>query len=243
MTAIIISGQKRQVIQHPSWESFGYLGPVTVDGRGNIYTAPVPVINVLRNPALRQNKILQVSGKSGELSEYLDLGGSLTYNPENPYGILTLFVECDLNILYAGTVSGSSRELIKGEVVAIDLGKNEVIGRVTGLDPLGVTVGKINGKWVLISGDSRSSNIYMRALSTAGNFTDDSWQPIISLSSRGPRGNDKARRLRFQKTGELIVHGVEFNFNLTAPTEKEETIYQFKRGEDNSWDEITDSLN
>lgn len=34
----------------------------------------------------------------------------------------------------------------------------------------------------------------------------------------------------------MTVHGVEFYFNLTAPTEKQETVYQFKyNGAQKKW--------
>ena len=30
------------------------------------------------------------------------------------------------------------------------------------------------------------------------------------------------------KNGNMIIFGIEFNYNLTAPTEKQETIYRFR---------------
>lgn len=75
-------------------------------------------------------------------------------------------------------------------------------------------------------GSARTSNVYGIVLTKQGRF---SGKPIInfSLADLGPRGDDKVRRIRFNQYGAMQVFGVEFNFNLTAPTEKQETVYGF----------------
>ena len=70
---------------------------------------------------------------------------------------------------------------------------------------------------------SCSSLLY---LNEAGNFYGKP-QIAFTLDNLGARGDDKVRRIRTNSDGNLIVHGIEFNFNLIAPREKQETIYQF----------------
>src|SRR5689334_20874305 len=53
--------------QHPTWSKFGWLGPIATDEKGNTYVAPVPVINVLDNPAAQQNTVLKVDGQTAEM--------------------------------------------------------------------------------------------------------------------------------------------------------------------------------
>jgi hypothetical protein len=38
----------------------------------------------------------------------------------------------------------------------------------------------------------------------------------------------QARKIRFSPDGTMTITGIEFYFNLTAPTEKQETVYQFR---------------
>jgi hypothetical protein len=42
----------------------------------------------------------------------------------------------------------------------------------------------------------------------------------------------QARRIRFDKNGDMLINGIEFNYNLTAPTEKQEALYRFRYYDD-----------
>jgi hypothetical protein len=66
---------------------------------------------------------------------------------------------------------------------------------------------------------------------------DSTWMMAGYL---GPTGDDNIRRIKFEKgTGNMQLFGVEFNFNLTAPTEKQESIYTFSwNGESKLWEFI-----
>jgi hypothetical protein len=57
-----------------------------------------------------------------------------------------------------------------------------------------------------------------------------------SLDNLGPRGDDKARRIRFDQKGYMNITGVPFNYNLTANSTIEESFYQFAYNrESNTW--------
>jgi hypothetical protein len=40
------------------------------------------------------------------------------------------------------------------------------------------------------------------------------------------------RKIRPDETGNLVVNGIEFNFNLIASREKQETVYMFMYDEE-----------
>ncbi|MEO8406469.1 MAG: hypothetical protein ABI480_17795, partial [Chitinophagaceae bacterium] len=102
-----------------------------------------------------------------------------------------------------------------------------IIDKLEGIDAIGLCVGSITGEKKLYIGSSRSSTIYTVAIDSKGEFNGKPQQEF-SLDMMGPRGDDKARRIRFDKNGVLQINGIEFNYNLTAASEKQETIYYFK---------------
>ena len=63
----------RKIWQHPSWSQFGYMGPITTDENGNVYTAPIPVINEIDNPKEKQNIIYKVESTTGEMKPLVNL--------------------------------------------------------------------------------------------------------------------------------------------------------------------------
>ena len=48
----------------------------------------------------------------------------------------------------------------------------------------------------------------------------------MSLEGYGPRGDDKARKIKLSGN-KLLVSGTAFNYNLQAASEKPETLYTF----------------
>ena len=217
--------------QHPSWSQFGYMGAITTDENGSVYTIPIPVINVLDNPVEKQNIIYKVSGENGEMKPLVDL--PMTIKPGNPnvFGLLGLFYDCHGKKLYAGSVAGSTRDSENGVIYAIDPVDGKIVDKLTGRDALGLCVGGITGEKRLYFGSSRTPDVYSVELSKTGEFTG-AVKKEFTLDLLGPRGDDKARRIRFDKNGNMIIFGVEFNYNLTAPTEKQETVYRFRYDEE-----------
>lgn len=220
--------EDRKLFQHPSWKEFGWLGPMAIDENGNIFIAPVPVINVLDNPAEKQNNIYKVNTQTGEMSLFIQLPMQQKPNEFNPYGILGLVYDCEKGILLASTVAGSDRENIRGCLYAVQTkGKPVVLDQLTEKDAIGIGVNYLNGEKKVYFGEARTSDIYSVGISKDGKFEG---KPRLecSLADLGPRGDDKARKIRFNAEGDMIVMGVEFNFNLIAPTEKQETPYTFR---------------
>lgn len=225
----------RKSWQHPSWAKNGFMSSITTDEKGNAYTSPSPVINVLDNPLEKQNIIYKVSSMDGEMKPLVDLPMEELKGNTNAYGLLGLFYDCHGKILYASSVAGSTKDKENGVIYAIDPTVGKITDKLTGRDALGLCVGGITGEKRLYFGSSRSSDIYSVELTKNGRFTG----PVkkeFTLDLLGPRGDDKARRIRFDKNGNLLIFGIEFNYNLTAPTEKQETVYRFSYDEgENKW--------
>lgn len=221
----------RKKWQHPSWSQYGFMGPITTDENGNVYTAPIPMINELNNLPEKKNTIYKVTGNTAEMSPFVHLPLSNNKNDENVFGLLGLYYDCHAKILYASSVAGSTRIEEAGIIYAIDPATGQIIDQLNGKDAIGLCVGGMSGQKRLYFGSSRNSDIFSVELSKKGQFSGAP-KKEFTLDLLGPRGDDKARRIRFDKNGKLIIFGVEFNYNLTAPTEKQETVYHFRFDEE-----------
>jgi hypothetical protein len=221
----------KKTYQHPSWKSAGWLGPIQLDPNGNCFVGPVPVINLLDNPPAKQNAIYKADAQTGEMKLFTELPVSENISPTNPYGIMGFTYLCESNVLYVSTVLGSTRQKENGFIYALDAATGKVIDKITNTDAIGMGISYASGKRTLYFGSARSSGIFSVTLSKEGKFLNKP-QPAFSIAGIGPRGDDKVRRIKFDKSGQMQVYGLEFQFNLTAPTEKQENIYNFV------WDEV-----
>jgi hypothetical protein len=221
----------RRTWQHPSWKQYGWMGPITTDELGNTYIAPVPVINVLDNPPQKQNTIYKVESGSAEMQPLISIPITDSLTNTNPYGLSGVYYDCHGKCLYAATVAGSTREKEKGKIVQIDVTNKKIIDEIDGIDALGLCVGGMTGEKKLYFGSARRATVYSIVLSAEGKFKSKP-QEEFSLDMLGPRGDDKARRIRFDKNGDMLIYGISFNYNLTAPTEKQESFYRFRYYDD-----------
>jgi outer membrane protein assembly factor BamB len=226
----------RKYYQDSSWKTAGWLGPILIDPQGNSFVGPVPVINLIDNPPAKQNIIYKIDRNTGKMNTFLELSVKENSSFANPYGILGFSYLCETNTLYASTVQGSTRQKENGILYAIDPNDGTILDKVENIDVMGMGISYISGKRRLYFGSARNSNIYSIVLNEKGTF---SGKPMLecTIANLGPRGDDKARRIKFDKTtGNMLIYGLEFNFNLTAPTEKQENIYTFKfDNEENKW--------
>lgn len=211
--------------QHPSWTKGGWLAPIVVDELGNIYVSPAPFVNILHNPNNNSNTIYKVDTKTGVMDEWLKLPQQDS-TIQNPYGIIAMVYLCESQTLYVSTVAGSDRQNERGLIYAVDIKSKQIIDQIAGTDAMGMGISYVEGKRKLYFGTGRSSDIYAVTLTGKGTFRG---KPSVSFSiaGLGQRGDDKVRRIYNNKDGTLTVAGFEFNYNLIAPREKQETPYQF----------------
>jgi len=216
-----------QYYQHPSWSKGGWLAPIVLDESGNIFTSPAPFINTLNNPVKEQNTIYRVDRFTAEMEEFIRLPEPDSITSNNAYGIIGMVYLCEAGVLYVSTVSGSDRFVERGGLYAIDVKTKKLVDAIVGIDVMGMGISYITGQRKLYFGSGRDSKIYSLQLSEKGRFIGKP-EEAFSIEELGPRGDDKVRRIIADQNGNLQVHGIEFNFNLIAPREKQETVYYFK---------------
>ncbi len=229
------AGNYSQVYQHPTWTAAGYLGPFVRDEKGNTFTAPTPFSSVELNPPEEQNKVYKIDTLSGEMTELVNLPAALPPSPANPYGVMGLFYDCDTNSLYAASIAGSTAEEVVGRIFQIDTASGEIKDQWSGMDILGVGVfGGVHGKR-LYMGSARDSGIFSIALDEEGNFIGE---PRLEFYLAGLEGgaNDKAQRFTFTPQGEMVIKGIDFNYNLSASSEPHLNLYTMTYApETDSW--------
>jgi hypothetical protein len=217
----------KTLYQHPSWKNAGWLAPIQLDNNGNVFTAPAPHINVLDNPVAKQNQLQKIDAQTGEMKTLVDLPMGAKPNEQNPYGILGLTFYCEKSSLYVSSVAGSSRAEENGIIFQVDPETGQVLDKITGQDAFGLGICYIEGKRRLYFGKARTPDVYAVDLDKDGGFIGKPVQ-LFSLEGLGPRGDDKAKKISFTRTGEMDIEGYEFNFNLIAPTEKQSNHYLFR---------------
>jgi hypothetical protein len=212
--------------QDSSWKKAGWLAPIQLDNRGNVFTSPAPFINVLNNPAADQNTIYKIDGETGKMAPFLKLPLPDSTTDRNPYGIIGMVFLCESNSLYVSTVAGSNRLTEKGAVCQVNTITGKIEDQLAGIDVLGMGIAYTGGERRLFFGKARTPDVYSILLDQSGHFSGKP-QLEFSLNGLGPRGDDKVRRIKTDKDANLEVYGMEFNFNLIAPSEKQETVYRF----------------
>ena len=227
----------RKVWQDSTWNKYGHMGSVTTDENGSAYTAPLPFVNNLDMPISELNKIYKVDYITGKMNLYCTLPKPDSANDIVPFGVLGVYYDCHGKKLYAASVSGSTKDAEKGVIYVIDINTAKVVDQLNGYDAAGLFVGGNTGEKRLYFGGLRKSNIYSVELTKDGKFRNTDVKTEMSLDQLGPRGNDKARRIRYDKLGNLIIQGVEFNYSLAAQSNRTETAYQFTyNDEDKKWE-------
>ena len=142
---------------------------------------------------------------------------------------------CETGSLYVSSIAGSNRNYEKGCIYQVNATTGNIEDKLTGMDILGMGIAYTSGERRLFFGKARSSEVYSILLDKKGNFLGKP-QFEFTLDGLGPRGDDKVRRIKTDKDGNLEVYGMEFNYNLVAPTEKQETVYRFVYSEtDKKW--------
>jgi hypothetical protein len=228
---------KKSIYQADSWKSFGYLSSIAFDINGNAYTIPTPLISMLYNPSEKLNTIYQLNAYTGVLAEWFNLPYAAKINTNNPYGLLGITYDCTANLLIASTVAGSDRYQQKGILYLIDVSTKKIIDTLNKKDAIAVAVAFDENKQKrLYFGSARNGDIFSIPINNQGKLIKSKSRKELSLEGFGPRGDDKARKIKMID-GALIINGVAFNYNLQASSEKPETVYTFKWNQQNKkWD-------
>ena len=216
-----------KIYQHPSWTKAGHLGPIAINERGEVFSAPIPVINLIDNKPEDQNKIYKIDAQTGEMNLFAELPKAAKPTGENPFGTLGMAYDCDTKTLYISTVFGSDLKNERGRIYALNTENGRIIDSLINVDAMGLGVAFENSERTFFYGTTRLSNVYSLKLDASGKFLNKP-KLCCSLEGLGPRGDDRARKIRFTPKGDMTVQAVEFYYNLIAPTEKQETIYYYR---------------
>ena len=212
-----------RVYQHPSWSLGGHLGPPVLDGSGNVYVIPVPYVHVLDNPAEKQNIIYRVDGQTGKMRPLVDLPVVAPPSAANPYGLVGLTYDCDLQSLYASSLSGSDETRTLGRLYQVDPASGKVRDMMEGIDAFGLsTFNGAKGKR-LYFGLARRSAVVSLALNADGGFADQAPRSEFSLAGLGVHGDEKARRITVGPDQAMVVRIMTFDFNLVSNSERLQT--------------------
>ena len=225
----------QRIYQDTSWSIFGVMGPITTDETGNCYTAPIPFVNTLENTLSTINTIYKIDQQNGKMESFMQLPKIDSVAGVIPFGVLGLYYDCHGKKLYASTVGGSTIEKENGHLYVIDMSTKKIIDQINNVDAMGLFVGGFTGEKRLYFGNARNSELKSISLNKEGEFNGKP-QTELSLDGLGPRGMDKARRIRFDQYGNLIIHGIDFSFNLAAQSDRPESVYKFGYNrEDKKW--------
>ncbi|MCB0515830.1 MAG: hypothetical protein KDD49_07185 [Bacteroidetes bacterium] len=214
--------------QHETWDDAGYLATIVRNRDGSCYVIPVPVVNNLKNPPLLQNIIYKVDGQTGVMRKHIELPAGDKNISQNPYGLLGLTNDCDNNFFYAASVYHSDRANERGVIYSLDINTKEIIDKIENIDAMGLQVWRNNGIKKLLIGKARSSDVYSVEVSPNGKFVG---QPKLefTINNLGPRGDDRVRKFKIDpSSGDLLVFGTEFYFNLIAPSKDQSSTYRFR---------------
>ena len=228
------NGQPSHIYQDPSWDNAGWLGYVTFDRAGNLYLYPAPRESLVDNPPEKANIVYKVDAVTAQMTSLITLTAAAPNSPENPFGILGMTFDCDLNSLYVSTVAGSARTSEVGKIVQVPLEPLSEAAELPNVDVFGLSIYNWPDGKRLYYGLARSPDIYSVGLDEAGNFVGE---PQYELSLLDP--NFRAWRIRFDEKGVMQVRGLVFDFNLIATSERREVAYQFSRNPElGEWEEV-----
>ncbi len=203
-------GDAGGLYQHETWDDGGYLGAMALDGAGNVYLAPTPRQSLADNPLAGATTLWRADGQSGAMAPFVTLPGAAS--ERNPFGVLGLAYACDLDLLYAGTVIGSTPTAERGGVTIIGPDGQVRGTALEGVDVMGVAVVRSGDGYLLLAGLARSPAIVAVPLDAQGMAAGPP-APAIDLAAGGATASERARKLRLVN-GELVVDLVPFNFSL-----------------------------
>lgn len=215
-----------KVIQDSSWTDKGFLGAICTDQSGNSYVLPSAKVNLLKNPLEKQNTIYKVDANSGLMSPYVQIPMDKLPGSFNPFGLLGSFYDCSTGQLIVSTVAGSSENREIGKVCKIDIKTKEITTLIEHKDIYGLALHIHQGKRILFLSSARASKLYSLELDDRNNPVG-TMKEEFSISGLGPRGDDKIRKIRFTSDGRMQLNTILFYFNLTAPSEDQQSKMMF----------------
>lgn len=227
----IADSASQRTYQDVSWNVNGWMGNTTTDMEGNMYTAPLPSENEDGKPLSQMNKVFKIDSETGVMAVLTELPEPDSTTGVVPFAVLGIYYDCHGKKLYVSSIAGSTAAKEKGVIYVIDPEDGAIEDRLLGYDAASVFVGGITGEKRLYFGGLRSSDIYSVALTGKGNFKGDV-RSEGTLSHIATPDNIRARSIRFDENGNLLVTGSVFNFDVSDARIKSEASFQFSYDRD-----------
>ncbi len=223
---------KKRSYRHQTWRITGHVSSTVRDGLGNIYVVPVPSISLDINPIERNNVVYKIASETGLMEKFVQLPKPSNLDQSNPFGTMSISLDCSTNSLYVASVAGSTPAQVNGRVYQIDIKTKQIISKSAPIDAVGVAVADTPSGKRLYYGDARSSSLYSIALNQDGSF-DRSQQKRYELSLLHVKNGDSTqiRKINFfnDQAGKLWMRlsDTEFSFRLAAETNRQYKNYDF----------------
>lgn len=219
---------RRPPFQHETWDDAGTMANIVRDPEGNCFSYPVPSVNTLTNPPLKQNILYRIDSNTGIMESFMELPAGAKKTAENPFGILGSTYDCHNNYLYVASVYHSDRKNERGVIYCIDVKQKKIVDKLENIDAIGLLVMTGGGLKKLLFGKARSSEVWSVDLTMDGKFAGN-LASEFTLDNLGPRGDDRVRKIKFDpQTKDLLIFGTEFYYTLIAPSKDQASIYRFR---------------
>jgi hypothetical protein len=231
-------GQLGRRVQHESWSKAGYLGAVQRDTEGNIFVYAAPSFTLEKNPVEKSNVLYKVDNFSGEMTPYVEIEKGAPSSPQNPYGIVSTTFDCVTKNLYVASVFGSTPGGVNGTISVVDTKasketkepKEEPKARVAirSFDAFALVAAQFPGGRRLLYASAREPVVLSRAIKDDGSLADDE-RVEVQLDDWAQLGDRRARRLRIDPQGQLLVRVQPFDFALSASSviARAEMVFEF----------------
>lgn len=215
VTDVNAQGERGRSTQHETWKQAGYLGRVQRDRDGNIYTYPAPNVTLVYNPVEKANIVYRVESDTGVMAPFVELPKEAPATEQNPFGLLSLALDCEGNALYASSVYGSTASAEKGVIARIDLATKELKVLKRGIDALSLLVAFDSRGKRLYVGTARDNAVVSYGFKKDGTLADDE-AVEIKLDDVKSAQDKRARVLRVDGRGRMYVRAIPFEYNLAA---------------------------
>jgi hypothetical protein len=231
-------GAKNKVYQHPSWLLAGNMGAIAITENGSVYATPTPKINLLGNRPDEQNILWRVNPTTQVMEKVANLPAARPLSIQNPYGLMGLVYDCDTRFLYATSLAGSDKTHEAGRIFVLKTDNKTVaiLDTLPNIDAMGIGILKIGNEKRLFYGKTRSSEVFSIAISVENGKLVGEPRRELSLEGLGARGDDRAKKIRFNDKNEMTIKGISFFYNLSNPANNLiETDYTFRFVPQRGW--------
>jgi hypothetical protein len=231
VTDVSPQGQPGRSTQHETWTQAGFLGRVQRDRDGNMYTYPAPSVTLVNNPVEKSNIVYRVESETGVMAPFAELPKEGPATEQNPFGLLSLALDCEQNALYASSVYGSTASSENGIIAKIDLKTKEVTVVRRGIDALSLLVAFDGRGKRLYAGAARDNAVVSFAINKDGSLGKDETVEI-KLDDVQAAQDKRARVLRVDGRSRMYVRAIPFEYTLAARSTIPTTEMHFAQASD-----------